>query len=280
MRIDPWIPLLLGAAILVPGGLSILFLPETLHTRPKPAADSQQAPEDASFAAAIKARASSLLSDLRQSASLLKSAPVLALLPTFLTSGIHSRALEFSAQYISKSLGWTLADAGVLLSGQVVLNIALYVFIIPSLSRLLTSPRMPFRLAAPIKDLVLARASGVAVAVGALLLGLPSAPAAVAGLMIFTLGLGAATLCRVVVSALVESSQTARMYTLISVLAGLGELGSGPVIAWLFKVGMRMGDDMAGLPYFGVAAACGVAAVGVFFVRSSALVKRDGVEGV
>lgn len=277
MRIDPWIPFILGFGILVLGGLSILFLPETLHSKPKAATDEAEMPEQPSFAAAIKARLASLLSDVRQSASLFKSYPVVALLLTFPTSGVHSRALEFSAQYVSKSLGWTLSDAGMLLSGQVVLNIALYVLIIPSLSHLLTSPRMPFRLDPPVKDLVLARASGVAIAVGALLLGLPSAPAAIAGLMIFTLGLGFAAFCRVVLTALVDASQTARVYTLISVLSGLGELAAGPAIAWLFKVGMRMGDDMAGLPYFGVAAFCGAAAVCAFAVSSSALVKRDGV---
>lgn len=278
MRIDPWIPALLGIAILVLGGLLILFLPETLHTKP-PSATDEAPTQHTSLAAAVRARASRLAADLRQSASLLHSYPIVALLLTFLTTGVHARALDFAPQYLSKSLGWTLSDAGMLLSGQVVLNIALYVFIIPSLSRLLTSPQLPFRLDAPVKDLVLARASGAAIAVGAFLLAMPSATSAVAGLVLFTLGLGFGTLCRVVVTALVDASQTARLYTLISVLSSFGELAAGPAIAWLFKVGMGMGDGMAGLPWLGVAAFCAMAAVCVFTVRRSSLPKGGDAVG-
>ena len=274
MKIDPWMPVLLALGLIAFGGLLVLLLPETLHRKPVPDTSSDDEPEarHASMTAMLKARATALIADLRQSATVLHSYPVAALLLTFLIPGVINRVLEFLPQYLSKSLGWSIADAGMLLSGQVVLNMALYIVIIPSLSRLLTSPRMPFRLAAPVKDLVLARASGVALAVGTLLLALPSASSAIAGLVIFSIGLGFSTLCRVVITALVEASQTAKLYALMSVLTAFGELSSGPVIAWLFRVGLGMGDGMAGLPYLAVAGLCAVSAGCVFTVPSSSLV--------
>lgn len=278
MRIDPWIPMLLGLGILICGGLMIFFIPETFQF--KPASDTSsdgESTEGTPFLTAFKSRFSNLRTDLRETATLLHSYPVAALLLTFVTTGYHSRSLEFAPQYLSKNLGWTFSDAGMLLSSQVVLNIALYMFIIPAVSRLLMSPRAPFRLPPAIKDLFLARASGVALAVGALLFALPSTVAAVVGLMIFTLGLGFSTLCRVVVTALVDKDRTARLYTLISVVSGFGELSAGPAIAWLFSVGLGLGDGLAGLPYLGVAGLCGVAAICVFAVRQSAFVK-DGEE--
>ena len=281
MRIDPWIPVVLGLGTMCLGLLMILFLPETLHTKPASATadEATPVPENASLTAALRSRASALLADLRQSTSLIHFYPVVALLLTSLTTGVHGRALEFVPQYLSKSLGWTLSDAGMLLTVQVALNVALYVVIIPSLSRLLTSTRLPFRLDAPVKDLVLAQASGTVIAVGTLLLALPSAPLAMAGLALFTLGLGFNTLCRVVVTALVDASQTGRLYTLISVLGAAGELSAGPCIAWLFKVGLSMGDGMAGLPFLGVSLFCAVAAVLVFTVRRASLIMGGDVVG-
>lgn len=275
MRIDPWIPNLLGLGILICGGLMIFFIPETFQFKPAPdgSPDDTENPEGTPLPTALKSRFSNLRTDLRETATLLHSYPVAALLVTFVTSGYHSRSLEFAPQYLSKNLGWSFPDAGMLLSSQVVLNIALYVFIIPSISRLLTSPRAPFRLSPEVKDLFLARASGAALTVGALLFALPSTVAAVLGLTVFTLGLGFSTLCRVVVTALVDKERTARLYTLISVVSGFGELSAGPAIAWLFSVGMGLGDGLAGLPYIGVAGLCGVAAVCVFTVRRSALGK-------
>lgn len=277
MRIDPWIPNLLGLGILILGGLMIFFIPETFQFKPQPDAsdDDPESSERTPLLATLKSRLPRLRTDLRETAALLHSYPVAALLLTFATAGYHSRSLEFAPQYLSKNLGWSFPDAGMLLSTQVVLNIALYVFIIPSLSRLLTSPRAPFRLSPAIKDLFLARASGVALTVGALLFALPSTVAAVLGLMIFTLGLGFSTLCRVVVTALVDGSKTARLYTLISVVSGFGELSAGPAIAWLFRVGMGLGDGLAGLPYLGVAGLCAAAAFCVFTVRGSVLDKSD-----
>ncbi|SPO05441.1 uncharacterized protein DNG_08128 [Cephalotrichum gorgonifer] len=277
MQIDPWIPCFLSLGILTFSGLLLLFFPETL--RSKPAADvsdvEQESPASASFAASIRSRLSHLLADIRQSTALIHSYPVMALLLTFLTTGSHARSLQFAPQYLSKNLGWSLSDAGMALTAQVAANIALYVFVIPSLSRLLTSPQLPFRLSPTMKDLYLARASGTLLAIGALLLAFPSAIAAVGGLMIFTLGLGFGTLCRVLVTALVDSNQTARLYTIISILNGAGELSSGPAIAWLFKVGMKMGDGMCGLPFIAVAGVCAIAAVLVFTVQGSALTKDD-----
>lgn len=283
MKIDPWIPAFLAIAMFATGGLMILFIPETLHTKPPTDTDTSDSEPDTpegttSFTSSIRSRISHMLSDLRQSASLIHSYPVVALLATFLTAGSHGRSLEFAPQYLSKTLGWSLSEAGMLLSVHVALNIALYVFILPSLSRLLTLPDMPFRFKPIIKDLFLARASGVAISLGALLLALPSVFTAVTGLMVFTLGMGFSTLCRVVITPLVDSSQTARLYTLISVLMGCGELVSGPAMAWLFKVGMGMGDGMAGLPFLAVAGACTISVVLTFTVRGSTLIKAGEEE--
>ncbi|PKS05629.1 hypothetical protein jhhlp_008148 [Lomentospora prolificans] len=273
MRISPWIPYALGLVLIIIGGILIAFLPETLRPSARLEAENEEGPksEETSIIAILKSRTAKAVRELADSAAILSSYSIVALLLTHLLTGFSVRALAFATQYLSKSLDWSLSDAGSLMSLQVFMNIALYVVILPSASKLLTSPAMPFKLDPVLKDFWLTRLSLISIFIGSLLIAVPTAASIIIGLVVFTLGLGFSALCRVVLTSMVEPQQTGRLYTLIGVLDSVSKLAAGPVLAWLFKTGMNMGDSWVGLPYLGVALLGAVATILAFSVKSSAL---------
>ena len=271
MRTSPWIPCVMGLGLFIAGGICVTFLPETLKQATGPESAISKSDGDISITSFLKSRLSQSTRELAESAAVLHCYPVVALLITFLLTGFVARALSFGAQYLSKSLGWSLADAGMLMSLQVVMNIVLYVAILPGCSRLLQSPSMPFKLEPVTRDFFLARMSFVFLFIGSFLLAWPSSKTVVLGLVVFTCGLGFSTLCRVVITSMIEPRQTGRLYTLISVLDSGSRLAAGPVLAWLFKTGLDLGDAWVGLPYLGVAFLCFLAMGLAFSVQHNDL---------
>lgn len=79
------------------------------------------------------------------------------------------------------------------------------------------------------------------------------------GLVVYTFGTGFPPVVRSLVTSLVEShhesrsSDIGRLYALISVLEGIGNLIAGPGMAQLFRYGINLGTSWLGLP-FGLAA--------------------------
>lgn len=75
------------------------------------------------------------------------------------------------------------------------------------------------------------------------------------GVIVSTLGAGFTPVLRSVTTSIVELQQTSqtstigRLYALIGIMEGLGNLAGGPSMAWAFVTGMGWGSAWLGLPF-------------------------------
>lgn len=75
------------------------------------------------------------------------------------------------------------------------------------------------------------------------------------GIVVYTFGTGFPVVLRSLVTTVVETqsesrtSDVGRLYALISLTNGVGNLIAGPGMAWAFRLGIRLGQAWLGLPY-------------------------------
>ncbi|KAF5576061.1 hypothetical protein FPANT_11115 [Fusarium pseudoanthophilum] len=264
MHKNTWIPLLLAVAF---QGLSVILalgLPETL-----PVVESKRSGEDAndispdcsiSEQAEIPSKSDgkwgSWLTRNKDSFDfVIKDRVLSSLVFTFLISKIGRQATNILFQYVSKRYGWTLAQAGFLISLRAGVNIALFTVILP-----LIATYALVSWSATSRDLWIGKTSIILLVLGSLIIFLSETSVGmIIGLIISTLGSGFAPTMRSLATSLVESrhpnatSDIGRLYALISVAEGIGSLVAGPGMALAFRVGMSWGQVWLGLP-FGFAA--------------------------
>ncbi|EXL98561.1 major facilitator superfamily domain-containing protein [Fusarium oxysporum II5] len=264
MHKNTWIPLLLAVAF---QGLSVIValgLPETL-----PVVDPKRFGEDAdgissestsSEQAEIPSKSdgrwgSWLTRNKGSFDFVIKDRALSALVFTFLISKVGRQAANMLFQYVSKRYGWTLAQAGFLISLRAGVNIALFTVILPFIA---TYALVSW--SAKSRDLSIGKASIILLILGSFIIfSSQTAVGMMIGLVISTLGSGFAPTMRSLATSLVESrhpnatSDIGRLYALISVAEGIGSLVAGPGMALAFHVGMSWGQVWLGLP-FGFAA--------------------------
>ncbi|KAF4343720.1 major facilitator superfamily transporter [Fusarium beomiforme] len=264
MHKNTWIPLLLAVAFQALSVILALGLPETL-----PVADPKRAGEDvddisSAATSSDQAEASSKRGGkwrswfTRTKVSfdfVIKDRVLSAFLFTFLISKVGRQAANMLFQYVSKRYGWTLAQAGFLISLRAGVNIALFTVILPFIATYMLVSWSPTS-----RDLWIGRASIILLVLGSFILFLSeTAVGMIIGLVISTLGSGFAPTMRSLTTSLVESrhpnatSDIGRLYALISVAEGTGSLVAGPGMALAFRLGMSWGQVWLGLP-FGLAA--------------------------
>ena len=255
---SPWIPLL-GSMLGVALGTSLIaWVPETLHAKPRNIQQiDRTAIEQLGLLSRFQIHIKKSLSRVRNSISALPSVSALFVLLVFLGQAFVVRSAgHFFVQYVSKRFHWTLAEAGYLLSIRGITSMVVLLIGLPALGAFLTS-HTPLRRSPQMKDLVLARASSLAMTLGALLMGAGDAvPVTVAGQVILTLGDGLIPLCKTILASYVEPSQFSTVYTMVSFVQTAGAIFSGPALAALLSTGMELGPPWLGLPYFGLALIC------------------------
>ncbi|KAL1305068.1 hypothetical protein AAFC00_002005 [Neodothiora populina] len=244
MVIDPWIPLFSGLAALTFSIFLMYFIPETIHHHHASVSGTQQRepPEAEStrstWIAPLKAMGRLLLSDWRVS----------GLIATFtFQSYSTSWTTVLLLQYASTRYRMSLTRATFYVSLRAGFTVPICLALTPIVAKLLLSK---FGYNAKQRDLVLAQALTVLTCFGWLLVALaPTIAMFVGSLLVLTLGCGYATFLRTVMTSLVAPSDVAKLYTVISVVDTVGMMGGSPLFAWLFKVGLNIGDGGAGLPF-------------------------------
>jgi MFS-type transporter involved in bile tolerance (Atg22 family) len=116
------------------------------------------------------------------------------------------------------------------------------------------------------RDLYLARASILFYVLGCLLVSVPNIGIVIVGLITFSFGAGFESLCRSLITSLVDQDHTGRLYAVISVVDTLGAFMAPLLMAGLFNLGLRDGGWL-GLPFFGAACVMSAIAVVVWAVR-------------
>jgi hypothetical protein len=218
MKLNPWIPMIVGLLIqLAPIPLAIA-LPETLKKHvpeeeplPAPPLPSPVATENA---VAPNPAVRQLLEPIKDSVKFLFTdwrVPPLVL--TFFTHLLLMNSVILSTLYISKRYGWLISDATFLSSLRAGVNIIVFLVLLPALGSLLMRK---YAFTGLQKDLWLARISCVLVAVGYAIFGLaPNIALSIVGMTIFTLGNGHTYLIRSFMTSLVEQHHLARLYTIV-----------------------------------------------------------------
>ncbi|KAI4599032.1 hypothetical protein KJ359_002449 [Pestalotiopsis sp. 9143b] len=279
MTKDVWIPLLLSVGISVFATLlAILFVPETLpiSTLEEDSCETNSSLAQEPGGTITKKQKFTekcrhwIRGHISAFSFVTRHASIWSLVFTFLISKIGRQSSNVIFQYVSKRYDWSLAQAGLLMSVQAAVNLALYMAILPAVATFVLS-----RYAATAKDLVLAKGSIVLSVLGAVVLALSATPVVmIIGVVLFTFGSGFSPTIRSLVTSLVEmldedgsSSDIGRLYALISAMEGIGSLIAAPGMAWALRYGMSLGEEWLGLPFGLAAALLGLVLIIVFSVR-------------
>lgn len=237
----------------------LLALPETLNyqhhtleTKPPSLSDMQ---DESSPPSSDPAPASTAL--ISRCKTLLKEATHFAFADWRIASLASTFALHYLSmatatttllQYASTRYHLSFSRATLLLSiraGSMIL-VLLVLLPLPSTYMVRSGGYSPAR-----KDLILARASAVATATGFGLIALaPSVGAFVPALVVLTFGAGFASLVRSFLTSLVRAGDTAKLYTVISVVDTAGLMAGSPLFALLFEVGLGIGGMGLGMPFW------------------------------
>ncbi|KAK0123872.1 hypothetical protein ONS95_008865 [Cadophora gregata] len=277
--VSPWVPLL-SAIALVPIGVStFIFIPETLR---KKADDEDTLQDSPSAMSSIITHFWHTLTQLSESFFMLKSPSLTIILFSFVVQmSLFFGKSTFFIQYFSKRFQWSLAKTGYLLSYRGIISVAVLIFILPGLSKILLSPNLRFRFSAAKKDLVLAQCSAFFSMLGYFFMAAPTVPIVFLGIIVATLGDGLAPLCRSLLTAYIDPQHISRIYVLVGIVEALGSMYAGPALAAFFTIGMRRDGLWMGLPYFWLTFQCLLVVLGLCFVnlRSAIVGKSTENEG-
>ncbi|KAL4941284.1 hypothetical protein BDV06DRAFT_5339 [Aspergillus oleicola] len=281
MTLNPWIPLAVGWSLTIVGVFMALLLPETKNAitprsyesdsgeleldrlssadEPKisissekfvPGLENDDVDLGTPFVrqrSRLSLRSIGLLfrSYLRPYAFILRNKRIPLLLTAFLVYRLSRGSSWFLVQYISSRYSWTIAQANLLISFKPALTIPLFLFIIPFIAKhILRGMR------SNMKDLTLARASIIFLAIGTLGIGLsPSVEMLIPSLLVQTSGSGFAYLARSLITTLVKREETARLFTVIEVLQAIGNVIASLSITNVFQLGLELGGPWVGLAW-------------------------------
>ena len=270
MNRDPWIAMKLSAgliALIIPLSLA---LPETLGVL-KSSEELCGSTEDIDLLLnapltrthssdtqkpGLLIRASSLLSYfIANTRFIFHDWRIIFLMSCFIVFQMDIICGELLLQYVSKRWLWTLAKANYVFALRAGVSMVLLLSVIPAVSIWLVKRRGFSTLR---KDFLLSRISYTLTSVGLLMVALaPTIPGLLVGIFVSTLGTGAHSLVRSMLTNMVEPNEVGRLFTAASIVSTVGSLIAAPTITGLFNAGLGWGGVWIGLPYM-VCAFCNV----------------------
>ncbi|KAG9234800.1 major facilitator superfamily domain-containing protein [Amylocarpus encephaloides] len=278
MEQSPWLALITGWSIMTGGWFIVTFMPETLHLRVCTTSGQlvRNAPKEGNLAStkgcsnhtvltSIRAQLVDALKRTRSATQVLLSTSVRLLLVTFVIGPFCTVSVGLSVRYVSKRFTWKIQEVMLLLSLRAFVNIILLLAIIPIVSKVLMS-RLGY--SSKEKDLSLSKFSAVVLVAGSICIAASrNISSTILGMVVWTLGTGFSSLVRSLITTLVEKEQIGRLYAAITVVETIGFLVAGPLLNWLFTVGMSAGGDWIGLPFYCLAILCLLASLGIWYFR-------------
>ncbi|KAI1371269.1 MFS general substrate transporter [Hypoxylon crocopeplum] len=250
----PWPVMLFTLILWIIATAMIVLIPETFQR--SPASDDTE-PQQAT----LKTRALRAIGQLKDSLSIARIPSVaLILCICFLSLPVLMCTFQFMVQFISKRYRIPLAETGYIQSIYGIAHIVVVLIIVPSVSNLVVRPELPGWLRITddnLRDLVLVRWSYAAYIVGTFILGMsPTLSLFVAGLIFMSLGSASASFIKSIAASHVDAEHRSRLFTIMALLEMASNIWTTPALAGLFTLGMRLGGEWIGLPYFGVSFSC------------------------
>ncbi|KAL3467370.1 major facilitator superfamily domain-containing protein [Aspergillus heterothallicus] len=250
MTKSAWLPYFLSLICEFVGLAILLFIPETLpkilHGDNDAQSTADENRDEDNNIGLFRTVLHSAVTQLRRIREFIwNDKAVLAISAAFFAGNVGQQALQLLLQYASKRFGWSMAEASILISLKGIINLALLLLILPTISHLLSKYLPPIP-----KDLLIARTSACLLVLGLTLMALaPHPPLFILGISLLALGWGFYSALRSVASALVSEDHVALLNTAIALVQGVGAVVAGPALAGAFGLGMRMGGGWIGLPY-------------------------------
>lgn len=251
MTYSLWLPLLAAPAIIAIGGLFIPIIPDTLgmkryrelHSKSSPNPDPQLfgcLPQHKTLNFDPSSTPWSPLCDTAQATiRLLKARDVKLLLPcASLAIPVITVSINIVLRFIPVRFGWTITQTGMMLGARTSLNILALVAFLPFLGYILSKICRGYE-----RDLLLARISSVLLVVGqATLAAAPNLAAAMAGLVVMTLGSGAPSLCRACLVRLAadEGHSIGLVFGVLAFCEALGYIVCSVGLGALYQVGIHL----------------------------------------
>lgn len=267
----PWPPTWIGLGLIASSIIVVLFIPETLHAKPQIAESEDEAISDQN------SRLSQLLERLKHSLSIIKSPSlVLLLIISLFSMPVTLSTGSFMPVFMSKRYDTQLYQGGYVQTALGAAQMLQSLVILPWLSRALMQSIKLRPADEHHRDLSIARwSAGVSMA-AALLLGLaPTLAAFVFGLFILSLGTGLFSIVRSLMSLYVDPVHRSRLFGLVGMVEIVGQIYAQPMLAELFKIGMRLGGEWIGLPYFVLSVLVAVVTGLLLFVKVSPKVQSQ-----
>ena len=197
---------------------------------------------------------------------------LLVLLGHFICPVRQELVFQILIPYTSKRFAMPIAKSGLVLSLVASVNLLVFILVLPAITR-----RLRRRLLSATRiDTLIASGSSLLLAFGCLLIGAASTlPFLIATTAVFAAGFGIRLGLLSMLTSLVDPAKIGRVYTLVTVVEGLGEMVSAPVLQGLWAWGLGRGGGWMGAPWWGGAV---VYAVGWWWIGKVHVVdgRRDG----
>ncbi|ETS73557.1 hypothetical protein PFICI_14503 [Pestalotiopsis fici W106-1] len=174
-------------------------------------------------------------------------------------------------QYATKRYNWSWSKASFLLTIRSAVSLVVLILILPALTQLLTTR---FKVSVIRRDVWVARLTGLAGVLGALLIALASTPEIlISGLTTFAIHGGMTAVLRSLLSNMVEHRYLGTMNSLLGILEMLGLMAGAPALFSSLRRGFELGGDLIGLPFI-----CAAAMIALSTCVIWLLPVRDGKE--
>lgn len=275
MKINAWIPMILGIGFIFMGTLLCFFLPETLErsTVPEPTPDSGSEEDihevqQPTFLHRYsrKKKISKMFEKMKASHFIFKSPMLLGLSITFLLQSLGGQMTSFMFQLASERFHWPLGDASFLIPIGAVTNFIVLVVVLPAIYHILSHR---FHLRSMVKDLIVARGSLMFLVIGALGMAWGPVPTLfILAVILFAFGSGFSSSTRSLVTSLVHPDEVSRLYAVMSVVDTLGIMMYGPILSKTYGWGLDLAGPWTGMAFIAIAVMYGVLGLPVWLVTA------------
>ncbi|KAJ5205015.1 uncharacterized protein N7498_005894 [Penicillium cinerascens] len=271
MTFDPAFPYVLGLIILMIGSLPVFFLPETLEDAKAKKPSQQNVSTDATgptdpLDKAVLPELVRQIREFKESTRFIwRNRNVCLMIVTMFVSNISRQSSNMLLQYSSKKFNWSIARASLLISLRGIVQLVNFLVLMPAL--FFIAARY-LDLHGKYRDYRLCQASGILSIIGFAAMGLAPVPVLlICGLVIMSLGTTFTVTTRSLVTSLVPPDHVGTLYSAIGISQAIGVFVAGPLFAYLFKLGMHLGNAWMGMPFLQAALFYLVATVAVWRVR-------------
>ncbi|KAJ5126542.1 hypothetical protein N7448_007321 [Penicillium atrosanguineum] len=288
MTLGPAFPFVLGWVIELAGFLPVFLLPETLEDAKATRLSQQKAnsnttdsetdiePTDPLDKAVLPELLRQIREFIESTQFIWRDWNICLLILTMFVGVMSRQSTNMLLQYSSKKFNWSIARASLLISLRGIFQIVNFLILMPVLTFLAARY---YNLHGKDRDYRLSQGSGILSIIGFAVVGLAPVPVLlICGLVFLSLGSAFMISTRSLATSLVVPDHVGTLYSAIGISQSIGTFIAGPLFAYLFKLGMHLGNAWMGMPFLQGSLFYVVATVAVWRVRMGRSTREEEEE--